>query len=393
VWRRLAAFGIGLLLALAFDQIVRLLLPPEPAVEGNPWYMRTVQYHPILGWSGYPNFVETNDGIRFETNSLGYRDREPVEGEYGQKLPVLFLGDSFTWGDEVRMEERFTSLLEASCGWHCDRLPPIRAINQGIIGYGTTQSFLQYLLARDEGHFELVILGLFTGNDLEDNAAVDSPSGPRPRLIRCDREIAGQDLCLEGVPVPAVVDWPEHRLIDLRGAVVAAFGWSGTIALASRRRAPRFLIDKRIADRMARASNPLPFPMVARTSEAVIKDRIGQLEAILGALNRTIRGEGKAFGVLVFPSARVYAGDAGDELRDYREILGVLERLDIPFADYYEKTKHFRWEDLFFGVQDHWRPSGHQEAAELLRLLIIALRAGDKPLVVPPPSESPHDAG
>lgn len=95
-----------------------------------------------------------------------------------QKLRVLFLGDSFTWGDEVRLEERFTSLLEASCGLHCDRVPPIQAINKGIIGYGTAQSFLQYVLARKEQPFELVILSLFTGNDLTDNAAVDSPSGP-----------------------------------------------------------------------------------------------------------------------------------------------------------------------------------------------------------------------
>jgi hypothetical protein len=27
------------------------------------------------------------------------------------------------------------------------------------------------------------------------------------------------------------------------------------------------------------------------------------------------------------------------------------------------------WEDLFFGLQDHWRPAAHQEAAQLLRVL------------------------
>jgi hypothetical protein len=377
VWRSLPAFGLGLILALALDQAIRLLLPPEPTVEGRPWYLQTVQYHPILGWSGYPNYVETNDGIHIQTNSLGYRDREPVGAEDGGKLRVLFLGDSFTWGDEVSLEDRFTSLLEASCGLHCDRLPPIHAINQGIIGYGTTQSFLQYVLSREANRFDVVVLSLFTGNDLTDNAAVDSPSGPRPRLIGCDPKGAGQELCLEGVPVPAVVDWPAHRLIDSRGGVALSFGWSGLVALASRRRAPQFLIEKRIADDMG-VLNVLPFPVVERTSEAAIEDRIGQLEAILGALDRTVRAEGKAFGVLVFPSAQMYAGDAG-ELRDYREVLGVLDRLDIPFVDYYEKTKTAQWKDLFFGLQDHWRPAAHQEAAKLLRGLLVALRAGEKP--------------
>jgi len=212
-------------------------------------------------------------------------------------------------------------------------------------------------------------------------------------LIRCDPDSGGQELCLEGVPVPPVVDWPAHRLIDPRGGVARTFGWSGLIALATQRRAPRFLIEKRIADDMGEVVNALPFPVVERTSEAAIEDRIGQLEAILGALNRTIRGEGRAFGVLVFPSARVYAGDAGDELRDYHEILGVLDRLDIPFVDYYEATKDSPWEDLFFGLQDHWRPSGHQEAAKLLRLLLVALRAGEKPMGVPLSPESLHEPG
>ena len=210
VTRALPALAFGIVLALALDQPIRLL-PPPSTQENQHWYLQTVQYHPLLGWSGYPNFVSTKDGIPIQTNSLGYRDREPVEVEAGQKLSVLFLGDSFTWGDEVRLEERFTSLLEASCGFVCDRLPALRAINKGIIGYGTAQSLLDYVLARDERPFEVVILALYTGNDLTDNAAVDSPSGPRPRLIRCDRESAGQDLCVEGVPIPPAVDWPEHR--------------------------------------------------------------------------------------------------------------------------------------------------------------------------------------
>ena len=376
MWRPLLALAFGLTLALALDQIVRVLLPPELTGERH-WYLNTVEYHPILGWSGHPNYVETNDGIHIQTNSLGYRDREPVDVSGGEKSRVLFLGDSFTWGDEVRSEDRFSSLLEASCGSLCDRLPPIHAINKGIIGYGTAQSFLQYLLTRHEHPFDIVILALFTGNDLTDNAAVDSASGPRPRLIRCDPESTGHELCLEGVPVPPVIDWPEHRILDPRGAVMGTFGWSGLLTLASRRRAPSFLIEKRIANKLGGSLNSLPFRLVERKSEAAIKDRIGQLDAILRAMDRTIRKDGKAFGVMLFPSARVYAGEAADELRDYREILGVLDRLDIPFADYHEQTKGSRWEDLYSGIDGHWRPSGHQAAATLLRPLLVTLRAAE----------------
>jgi hypothetical protein len=373
VWQRLLALAFGLLLALALDQTIRLLLPPEPVIEGRPWYLQTVQHHPVLGWEGYPNYAETNDGIRIQTNSLGYRDREPEETD-DRTLRVLFLGDSFTWGDEVNAEDRFTTLLEASCGLECDRLPPIQAINQGIIAYGTAQSFLQYLLTRRQQRADIVILGLFTGNDLGDNSSVDSRSGPRPRLIDCDQESDGRDLCLEGVPVPPAVDWPEHRLVNPRGAVASTLGWSGLITLASRRRAPQFLIEMQSTDLLEEMASALPFPIVQRISDEPIENRIGQLEIILAAMARAIRGDGRAFGVLLLPSAKVYAGDAGDELRDYYEVVSVLDRLDVPFADYYERTKHSSGEHLYFGPQGHWRPSGHQEAAALLRPLLASLR-------------------
>jgi hypothetical protein len=372
VWRSLPALAFGIVLALALDQAIRWFLPP-PATEDRHWYVQTVRYHPLLGWSGRPHFVATKDGNPIRTNSRGYRDREPVY-EDERKPGVLFLGDSFTWGDEVRLEDRYTSLLEASCGSVCDRLPAIRAINRGVIGYGTAQSLLDYVLTGHGRPFDVVILALYTGNDLTDNAGVDSPSGPRPRLIHCDRDDAGHHLCLEGVPVPPVVDWPEHRLIDPRGAAARTFGWSGLIEMASQRRAPRFLLERRIARQMGDVVEGLPFPIVERTSEAPVANRIGQLESILRALQQTVRREDRAFGVLVFPSARVYAGDPEGELQDYGEILRLLDRLAIPFVDYYEQTRGARLEDLYSGRQGHWRTSGHEVAARLLRSLLVTLR-------------------
>ena len=63
VWRSLVALGLGLVLALMLDQIVHRFVPPEAIVAERPRYLQTVQYHPILAWSGFPNFAETNDGI------------------------------------------------------------------------------------------------------------------------------------------------------------------------------------------------------------------------------------------------------------------------------------------------------------------------------------------
>ena len=87
LWKPSLALGLGLILALAADQIIARLLPP-PAHEDGPWYLQAVRYHPVLGWSGYPNFVGMRDGRPVRTNSLGYRDREPVEADDGKKPGV-----------------------------------------------------------------------------------------------------------------------------------------------------------------------------------------------------------------------------------------------------------------------------------------------------------------
>jgi hypothetical protein len=56
-----------------------------------------------------------------------------------------------------------------------------------------------------------------------------------------------------------------------------------------------------------------------------------------------------------------------------------MDRLYIPFVDYYQSTKGFRLEDLYFGSEGHWRPSGHQEAATLLRPLLVRLGVEKQP--------------
>jgi hypothetical protein len=146
--------------------------------------------------------------------------------------------------------------------------------------------------------------------------------------------------------------------------------------MAIERRAPRFLIERRIADQMNGLLKAVPFPVVERRSNDPIEDQIDQLEAILRALDRTVRAGGRAFGVLVFPSARVYDGTAAGEFKNYREIVRMLDRLHIAFADYYENTRDLPLEDLYFGTEGHWRPSGHQEAAKLLRPLLVRLGVG-----------------
>ena len=163
-------------------------------------------------------------------------------------------------------------------------------------------------------------------------------------------------------------------MIDPRGRVARAVGWSGLITFASHRRAPGFVIENRIASQMGDVLSALQFPIVERTSEAPITDRIRRvLEAILRALKLAIHGSGRAFEVMVFPSARMHAGDAG-ERQDHRKSWASWTVSASPSLRLLQRRRRvLRWQDLYSGIQGHWQASGHQEAAKMLRSLLVTL--------------------
>lgn len=102
-------------------------------------------------------------------NSKGLRDVERSYEKPAKVYRILALGDSMTFGWGVEAEETYVSLLEkclsTRLGWRFE------IINAGIPGAGT-QIELDYLL-REGMKYEpdLVLLGFFIGNDLDDNMA------------------------------------------------------------------------------------------------------------------------------------------------------------------------------------------------------------------------------
>jgi len=120
-----------------------------------------------LGYSLKPNLKTSFQGHLLLTNSRGLRDRE-YNINKKPYLRVLALGDSFTFGEGVEIEDTFVKVLERNLK---KRYPgkQIEVINAGVPGYGNDQE-LQFL--KDEGKNykpDLVLLGLYIGNDFLDN--------------------------------------------------------------------------------------------------------------------------------------------------------------------------------------------------------------------------------
>lgn len=106
------------------------------------WRRQILEYHPLFGWWHIPDiYARVQLGqthYNLTTNTIGMRsDRDyPKSCPTGRKR-VVFLGDSYTAGDGVSNDQRFTDLLE-------QRFKNLDAMNFGLNGSGTDQQLLIY---------------------------------------------------------------------------------------------------------------------------------------------------------------------------------------------------------------------------------------------------------
>jgi hypothetical protein len=105
-------------------------------------------------------------------NRDGYRDRPWTAPPGGEAAPVrlLALGDSFTFGMGVEAEQTFVQNLETE-------IPGGRLItfNAGVPGYGPAHERVILEELADRVRPDLVVMVLYTGNDLEDTQRLEHP--------------------------------------------------------------------------------------------------------------------------------------------------------------------------------------------------------------------------
>ncbi len=162
-------------------------------------YLRSYheQYHPVMGWVNKPNangYFYPSRNMRFHRhhNNNGLRSLRDIKYEKtkGTKR-VLLLGDSFFWGYGVDDKYIVSEVLQRLLG------PPYEVINGACPGYGTDQELL-WLIEEGIKYFpDIVVLGVFPTNDLDEIAHSIMYGYPKPFFALEDRRPV-----LLNVPVP-----------------------------------------------------------------------------------------------------------------------------------------------------------------------------------------------
>jgi len=167
------------------------------------------RYDPVKGWISKPNLrdLKVFHNKTLNTNSHGFRgQREYSYTKNKEKLRILILGDSFTFGDEVSDDETYSYYLQ-------EMLPDTEVINLGVHGYGHDQMLILFDEEGVKYQPDIVILG-FLRLDMVRNL-LEFRDFAKPRFV-LERGV----LKLRGTPVPSPEevlesDWTRPRLLHL----------------------------------------------------------------------------------------------------------------------------------------------------------------------------------
>lgn len=162
------------------------------------------RYDATLGWFPVPSTENRFLGEReidVRHNALGLRDIEFPPPNPGRPR-LAFFGDSFVWGYDAEVNERFTNLLrERHSEWD--------VLDCGVSGYGTDQALLLMERLAPVLHFDVVVLE-FNAADRNDNLLTVNHGGYGKPAFDTDSGA----LVLTNVPVPLLgkARWAESPL-------------------------------------------------------------------------------------------------------------------------------------------------------------------------------------
>ena len=257
----LTTMGLELAFRIHHEKVFQFKsLTAEPLKQG-----KRMTYHPLLGWIPSPGRY----GIDWTSNVDASGLRSNGRSISSTSRPVLTVGDSFTFGDEVEDSETWAA--------HLEKVLNRRVLNAGVGAYGIDQAVLRAELLLDEYNPDVVILA-FISDDINRTELSYYPfsRGWKPYF-----ELANGSLIPRNVPVPD--NLAPRRFQSLRGIL----GYSLLANAVLRRTAQRWWQDRPAIGRVHNHGETVSVELIARL-DSVAKTRGGQFIAVALATNGRI---------------------------------------------------------------------------------------------------------
>ena len=315
---------LSLFVLLAVTEVVLRTIYAEEDIDGTYFGRGAFEAANPGGYihqPGFNGFMSRRDVFRVPVaiNPLGMREPD-VRARMQSPTRVLVLGDSFTFGVGVNVEDAYPTLAANAL-----RSSGVGVINAGQIGYGIEQS--AYLAASliPEVNPQVVIVQLFPLNDIRDD------------FERRYRTVAVHDgLLLPGDRFAPLLDFVR----------VNSYLWRFVRARLNRGK------NERLRNEFNAQASADP--------EAVSRNSCVALERLITNLqDRRI-----AVGVMMVPR-----GHSGGTIFD-GYLRAVCEKKGVPVLDL--GTQGLTPDDYIKG-DGHWNEAGHRKAGQLVTRLIATV--------------------
>ena len=323
---------------------------------------------------------ESKKTIEVKSNSLGFRDYEfNLEKPTGIKRIAIF-GDSFTDAVQVEESARFSEQLENFLN---QNLPEKKyeVMNFGVAGTGTAQQYKVYQYYAAPFKPDLVIVGFYNGNDVENNSIRLTPNSERTNYI------LGANGKLETAPVTfnQKIVWQVRTFFGSHSALFRiAYKYLPNAKPLHQLLMKFGLVPSQLAANAGPETLPPSFQVIKKDYSGDWQNAWQVTEEIFKEFKETSVSNKAEFMILDIPDAyQCYPDRFANKIKNVgsatttdfilakpQQILNeftgqnninYLSLLD-DFRKNYEETK----ECLYFDCRGHLTPAGHQLAAEKL---------------------------
>ena len=245
------------------------------------------KYDPQLGW----DYNLDNGRIRQPGRPVTMRNRAVVR--------ILFVGNSFTHGNEVGDQENFPYYVG-------ETLAAGETLNMGVGGYGIDQSVLKYLIHGRAYQPDVVVVGVHTSNYWR--SAIDFIAFGKPRVVY---DTGRNEFVTLNQPVPGF----EVTMAEIRSEVAWACRLCGAFyTVFTRLPGVRQVLEERTFSRL---------------------DRV--IAHILERLTAAARDDGARVLILHIPPGPTFESattlDTFRESPQYRHLIKTLRSSGLPLVD------------------------------------------------------------
>lgn len=312
-----------------------------------------LQYDDYLGWSIGPNrrsfdgmYLGSEEGIRSPKVNMSMLTQE-------SRGRIALIGDSFTFGEEVKYEETWGYFLQQYLGGE------YQVLNYGVPGYGLDQVYLRYLRDVRPLHPDIVVVGLIS-HDIERTMTVYNfisfPEWEFP-FAKPRFSFGNGDLAILNSPVPSPEAITKWTSIDQLPFLEYDRGYSES-------EWERTQLDCSYLFRFLTSKFPR-WPV--RNMEISDRVQITLNSEILLKLISVAREDGTLPVVVYFPTHGTFLRMSSDKMVNHGELaLEVLEYSRMKYADLTPCVMQVRDSERFVAGNHHYSPVTNRQVAKCI---------------------------